>query len=236
MLKSIAHPLRLTLLAFTLGGTLLVLAKAIATPKSDTVTVDPGRTLAKTVPITGWQLIESTAIEDKNKLEPGESPANGQRYRYRQGNTSIDVDLRHIIGDGNVSRFLFVYSPIREGNAKLSDGIRNQANIGYYGVLTHQGRAYLTACINARGGSTVTDQQFRHNRLKYDVQISRIFPWLWGQEPLMDHRCLWTLMSTPVQSATTSEAVDSQEAYQELETAWASWYQWWQANYPPSSF
>lgn len=234
MLKSIGHPLRLTLLALTLGGTLLVLAKAIATPKNDVVTADPGRHLAKTVPMTGWQLVGSTAIEDKEALSTGESPANGRKYSYRRGNTELEVELRHIIGDGNVSRFLFVYSPVREGNAKLSSGIRNQPDIGYYGVLTHKGRAYLTACMNARGGSTVTDQQFRQNRLKYDVQISRIFPWLWGQEPLMDHRCLWTLMSMPISTATTAQTAGSPTAEQELEAAWASWYQWWQSNYPSS--
>ncbi|HEY9617005.1 MAG TPA: cyanoexosortase A system-associated protein [Microcoleaceae cyanobacterium] len=234
MLKSIGPSIRLALLVVTFGGTLLVLAKAIATPKLTVAPTDAGRNLAKTVPINGWQLVNSTVIEDKSTLKPGESPAHGQHYQYRQGDRLLDVDLRHTIGDGNVSRFLFVYSPVREGNAKLSQGVRHQPDIGYYGVLTHKGRAYLTACINARGGSTVTDQQFRHDRLTYDVQITRIFPWLWGQEPLMDHRCLWTLMSLPVQPDAKSGSVDSQEAYKELETAWASWYQWWRSNYPPS--
>lgn len=233
MLKSIKQPLHLTLLAFTLGGTLLVLVKAIATPKPDAVASEAGRNLTKTVPITGWQFLESSPIEDKSTLEPGGSPAHGQRYQYRQADTLMDIELRHTIGDGNVSRFLFVYSSVREGNSKLSSGIRNRTDIGYYGVLTHKGRAYLTACINARGGSTVTDQQFRHDRFVHDVQISRILPWLWGKEPLMDHRCLWTLMSIPVKPDANSTSVDSQEAYKKLEAAWASWYQWWRSNYPP---
>lgn len=234
MLKSIKQPLRLTLLALTLGGTLLVLLKAIATPQPNAVASDAGRHLSPTVPIDGWQFLDSTAIEDKVTLGAGESPAHGQRYHYRRGDVRMDVELRHTMGDGNVSRFLFVYSPVREGNSKLVSGIRHRSDIGYYGVLTHKGRAYLTACINARGSSTVTDQQFRHDRFTYDVQLSRILPWLWGREPLLDHRCLWTLMSIPVKPDAMAESMDSQEAYRKLEAAWVSWYQWWRSNYPPA--
>jgi cyanosortase A-associated protein len=40
-------------------------------------------------------------------------------------------------------------------------------------------------------------------------------------------------MSTPLKTASNSGTTASEEAaYKDLESAWFSWYQWWQANYP----
>jgi cyanosortase A-associated protein len=131
-----------------------------------------------------------------------------------------------------------VYTPIRTANADLQ--IKYQPGIGHYGVLTHKdaktqtSRAYLSACINPQGESTATEQQFTHN-LSKGWQPSQVGSWILGQKSLIDRRCLWTLMSVPVQTdskAAPATARSTEQAYKTLETAWVSWYQWWRENYP----
>jgi cyanosortase A-associated protein len=79
-------------------------------------------------------------------------------------------------------------------------------------------RAYLDACINSRGGSTFTEEQFRANRIQYDVQFNRLLPWLLGQQELRDQRCLWTHLSIPLNQSSP------ESSYHILENAWFSWY------------
>jgi len=125
-----------------------------------------------------------------------------------------------------------VYSPVSTANVKLQ--IKFQPEVGHYGLVTHNGNAYLSACIHARGDSTVTEAQFTQNHYASDLKVSRILPWLLGQESLIDTRCLWTLMSIPLKPGSGSETTISEEtAYKTLETAWVPWHQWWQANFPP---
>lgn len=214
---------RLATLAVTLGGALLVLGKAIATPKSDPNAAQV-QTLTQSVPLANWQLSESTA------LKPSKEIPTGQRYQYRQGSTVMEVEMRPMSGDGNISRLLFVHTPIRQGNANLQ--IRRLPNVGSHGVLSHEGRAYLSACVNPRGESTATEQDFTQNHYRHDLQVSRIVPWLLGQQPLLDHRCFWTVMSVPLPAGTNAEA--SEAAYKTLESAWSDWNRWWQDNFPPA--
>jgi cyanosortase A-associated protein len=58
------------------------------------------------------------------------------------------------------------------------------------------------------------------------VNLTRIVPWLLGQIKLQDRRCLWAQMSIPLDQKTPTDANKI------LETAWISWHQWWQKNFP----
>jgi cyanosortase A-associated protein len=49
-----------------------------------------------------------------------------------------------------------------------------------------------------------------------------------GQEGLKDRRCLWAHLSVPLKNSSP------EAAYQVLEKAWFSWYQWWQPRFPKS--
>lgn len=216
--------IRVTILGTTLIGGLLVLGKTIATPKA---TKAPSQTsaLPATVPLAGWQTIAAAPIRSS-------STTVGQQYQYRQGRTLLTVELRQEVGDGNVSRFLFVHTPIRGANANLQ--IKYQAGTGFYGVLVHDGMAYLSACMNARGESTVTEYQFTQNLYRHSLKPVRILPWLLGGEPLLDRRCLWTLMSVPTNpKLLSSSSTSNGGTLRKLEGAWSTWYQWWQANFPP---
>jgi cyanosortase A-associated protein len=225
MLSLTWQPIRISLFAITLGGALLTLGKLLTLPKIDQNSVQVVNTLPPSVPLPGWQLLSNA------ELKANKDSRFGRSYRYQQGNNVLNADVHYMTSDGNVSRYLFVYSPVRTANANLK--VKYQPETGFYGVLSHQGKAYLTACVNPRGPSTVTEQQFTQNRYAHDLKVDRILPWAMGQESLIDRRCLWTLLSTPV--ATDVTAGNSEEAaYKNLETAWLAWHQWWQANYPPS--
>jgi cyanosortase A-associated protein len=225
---SLQKSLRIPVLAVLLSSAMLVLGRAIVTPKSfSSVSVTA---LSQSVPLEGWQLTATTPLKSI-----GEG-VKGQLYQYRSPDSStpvIQVELRQMLGEGNISRFLFDYSVIRQGNSKIQE---RQSETGVYGVLSHNGRAYLTACINPSGGSTVTEQQFAQNRSQDIWQVGRIVPWIMGQQgSLSDKRCLWTLMSLPIDRS-QPEVLATEAAYKTLETAWVPWYRWWQQNFPPTPY
>lgn len=225
MLNSTWQPVRLSLLAITAGAALLVLGKLLTLPKVDKGSAQAVNTLQPTVPLPEWQLLNNSELKANNDSRFGRS------YRYQQGDNTLNADVHYMTSDGNVSRYLFVYSLVRTANANLK--VKYKPETGFYGVLSDKGQAYLTACVNPRGQSTVTEQQFTQSRYTYDLKPNRIVPWILGKESLIDRRCLWTLLSTPMQPNITPEASE-EAAYKTLETAWLSWHQWWQANYPPS--
>lgn len=215
------QPIRLSLLVLTCGSALGLMGKAIVTPRAIT---QPSSSLPASIPLPHWQLSLSTPLQTIP-----ESVAS-REYPYRREGQSLNVSLRYMMGDGDVNRFLFVFTPIRQENTRLV--VKYQAGVGFYGVLSHQGRAYLSACMSPRGESTVTAQQFVQNHRTHDLTPDRILPWLVGEQPLLDRRCLWTLMSVPLTTNAGSAEVDT--AYKTLEDAWFSWYRWWQPNFPPT--
>jgi cyanosortase A-associated protein len=219
------QPVRLSLLVMVLGGVLGVLGRAIVVPKVEEKSIAKSYPLPPTVPLSGWQFSTSTPLRPDTSSN---LPA-GQRYQYRNGTTSLAVEARVMGGDDNISRFLNTYTPI--GGASVNLKLKTQPDGGFYGVLAHGGQAYLSACINRHGNSTVTEQQFRQNRHIYDLEVGRVLPWLLGQETLIDRRCLWTLMVTPLSTEAKPDPITSEKAFKTLETAWFSWYQWWQPNF-----
>lgn len=227
MLKSSWQPIRVSILALTFAGTVLVWTKLVNAPKADSSAQQEKNSLQASVSLPGWQLISSEPLTNNTEAKAG------RRYRFQQGATTLNAEQYYMVSDGNVSRYLFVHSPVRTANASMK--VKFKPEVGHYGLVSHNGNAYLSACINPRGGSTVTESQFTQNRYANDLQIARIAPWLLGQESLIDYRCLWTLMSIPLKNGSKSDAIAAESgAYQRLEDAWFSWHQWWQANFPPS--
>ncbi|NJP09053.1 MAG: hypothetical protein HC866_05825 [Leptolyngbyaceae cyanobacterium RU_5_1] len=71
------QPIRISLLAATLGCVLLVLSKVATAPKSDT-SAKPSNALPPTVSLADWQFLDSTSIQ------PNPDSKFGQHYRYRR--------------------------------------------------------------------------------------------------------------------------------------------------------
>ncbi len=223
---------RLPILVVLFLASATILVKAIATPKlpKDRL-ASPflAATLNQSASLPGWQLTQTTPLKN---LEPDKADqVVGRSYEYRQGAQTLRVDLRPQYGDGGVARFLRIASEVKESSANLKPIYK--PGVGHYGVLATTERLYLTACINSRGESTLTSQQFQKNRYSQDLQPGRILPWVLGQKSsFFDERCLWALMSVPLPSNSERNPEQVQAAYATLESAWVPLQQWWQANFP----
>ena len=209
--------LRVAVIAVTLSSALLVLTKVILDPAKNSYQVS-SYTFPLAVPLPGWQTLPSTSLAMPKTLP---EYLSGRSYQYKQGDTRLTIEMRYLNDtSGEVKNLLENYTSISS-----SPKLRHRAGIGFYGIFIYQQKAYLSSCINPRGVSTVTQRQFTQNHRTYDIQINRLLLWLLGQKKLEDKRCLWTHLSTPLKSS-------SSEAYQLLENAWFTWYQWWYPRFP----
>ncbi|OCR02358.1 cyanoexosortase A system-associated protein [Oscillatoriales cyanobacterium USR001] len=212
--------LRISLLAITFAGVALFTGKFILYPPADKHTVTKFQ-FPESVPLPEWQQVKSKPIDISNN-----SGVNAARqYSYQKNSIFLEIEMRYLVDTiAEVQGMVKAHNVLKSYPGKLT--IANAQGVGFYGVLQHQNRAYLTACINPRGGSTVTSEQFRYNRNTYDVNFTRIVPWLLGQIKLQDRRCLWAQMSISLDRTTPTDANKI------LEKTWISWHQWWQQNFP----
>lgn len=216
--------LRISLLATIFGAVLFVLGKSILYPTSSDRTVSPF-IFPAAVSLPQWQPLASHPLDNPTAERP--QYISEKHYRYIQNSLSLDIEMRYLVNtNGDVKDFIKNYTAIRSSAGQLLPVLRQQKGVGFYNLFVHQGRAYVSACINSRGHSTVTDNQFRRNRNIYDVPSSRIVLWLLGQAELRDERCLWAHLSVPLKNSSP------EDAYQTLEKAWFSWYQWWSQRFP----
>lgn len=214
---------RISLLAVIFGSALFVLGKTTLAPVAGNSIVT-SFVFPTGVPLSQWQLSLSRPLADPITKGP-KSP--GRHYRYIQKNISLDIDMRYIVDThGNVKSFIEKYYSLPLSSGQLALVLRHQEGIGFHNLFADQQRAYLSTCINASGGSTVSASQFRRNRFIYDIRLSRLFPWLLGQGTIRDRRCLWAHLSVPLKNSAP------EDAYRILETAWFSWYQWWSPRFP----
>lgn len=206
---------RISLLVVTSVGALWVLGESILglDPKSQTFRpfVFPFN-----MPLPHWNFVDSQPLVDPT----------GRIYSYRQNNFNLQIEARYVDHPHLNEKMFRLHDPNRFSETKLVHPPYQKENTGFYSLLVKNERAYLESCINPRGISVITYDQFIHNRYTSDLQFNRFLPWLLGQEPLRDHRCLWTHMSIPL------NGVASEQLFPILETAWVFWYQRWKENFP----
>jgi cyanosortase A-associated protein len=213
---------RISFLVVIFGSVLFVLGKSILTPSVTKYSTAASFVFPEKVPLDGWQPLASRPLLESNAEL---LPAAQKHYQYARNGQILDIEMRYFTGtDGDVSSFIRNYTSLVPSLI-----LREQASLGYYGLFVNRQRAYLSACINPRGGSTVTDEQFEQNRYFYDVRLNRLLPWLLGQESLIDNRCLWAHLSVPLKNSSP------ETAYQVLENVWFSWYEWWHPRFPKLS-
>ncbi|OKH22812.1 hypothetical protein NIES593_11875 [Hydrococcus rivularis NIES-593] len=222
MIASRWQPIRIVAIALTLGGVVGVLAKAILFPHAENERQLGTFDFPATVPIPQWQLVSAKLL---TATKPSQSDF-GKRYQYSQNQKRVEIEARYEhYTDGNIGRLLVVYTPIEP--ATVVPTVKYREDIGYYSLFEYKEKAYLSACLNPVGQSTVTEQQFVQNKYSYGWSPQRTIGWILGRDDLLDGRCLWTLLSTPVASDSGST---SQQAYQNLETVWFSWHRWWKSK------
>lgn len=209
---------RIALMAVAISGVGVVLAQELLSKPEEKAAVNV--TFPQTVPITNWQPLSSSALPAKS--EDQSDP--GQLYYYQNGNEKLKIETRYqLYTDSNASRLLMVYEGIPP--ATILPKTKYKKDIGHYYLFDYQDQAYLSACLPPKGESSVTQQQYVNNRYRYGWSISRSFLWLIGQKDLFEGRCLWTVVSMPVDLYKSADAAD--QAYEKLETAWFDWFRWW---------
>ena len=220
---------RVSLLAVIFGSVFFFLVRAILMPVAGKSAVVPF-VFPAAVPLPEWQLKNSRPLVVPITEAP--SYLSGRQYQYVKNDLTLDIEMRYIVNTkGDVKSFLQNYS-FTPPSFNKSLFLRHQEKVGFYSLFAYQQRAYLSACINSRGGSTVTDVQFRQNRDIYDSIYNlrfkdRLIPWLQGRGSIRDMRCLWAHLSMPIKNSSPKDA------YQTLEKAWLDWYQSWHPRFPP---
>jgi cyanosortase A-associated protein len=184
----------------------------------------------ETIEIEGWNFTDSESIKPVEKPEyEGSSYRAGRHYRYRQGRTPLDVEIRYVTETlGGVDLFTREHERF-QGKAdgeEIVALIRQSPETGAFAQLIYDDYAYISTCINPRGLSTVSPDQFQRNQELYDTVMGRVIPWLLGRDRWRDDRCLWTLMYIPLGD-------DPDQTQDQLEAAWRDWFDTWEGQFPP---
>ncbi len=207
---------RIPFLIVAFSSLMLALGKSIVNPPAS---APPAFTFPSVIPLPGWQPLPSSPLPTNPQSQ--QQPVEGRHYRYIQNSSSLEIEMRYLVNtDGDVKTLIQNYTSIPLTSLNLSSELRQQQGVGSYLLLTDQQRAYLSACINPHGESTVTREQFVQNRNTNDLQPTRLLSWLLGRADLRDWRCLWAHLSIPLSKALP-------ESYRALEAAWVSWDQKW---------
>ncbi len=182
--------------------------------------------------LTDLQQIESKSLPDHQF--PNKTVAIGRQYRYRyqQQSQPIDIQVRYIAdGVANppaMERLLPAFTDVPD-TVLLSTTTKQQPNVGDYNLFVHKERAYFSTCINPQGITTVAADRFHTNSNPNplsSLSVKRLLPWLLGQQTLRDSRCVWTVLSTPIDRATPDVTMKT------LETIGVTWIHWWQVHFP----
>lgn len=213
---------RTPLLAITFVGVVSLIGKVILTPTETSRRSTPA-TFPRVVPLPGWQFVQRKPLARQTEAGPDRrANAKGEGYEYKQSNRSLDVEIRYVdalIGD--IPTLTRHYTSIELTKTLLQ---QRQTRVGFHGLFVYQGRAYLSACINQQGGSTVTRRQFVQNQISYSTRPERLLPALLGPGSLYDKQCLLTQLSVPLKQTSP------ESSYRTLEKSWVSWYEWWKLN------
>lgn len=183
------------------------------------------------VPLSSWKITRHTLTKEFLNAkaiakEATEVVRAANSYTYSKDDVLLTVEARYLVGTGgSVDKAIANYTDI-DVKMLTNQSQRQLEGIGFYSLFTYQDRAYLSSCINSRGGSSVTSLQFSQNRYTRDLKFNLLFDWLLGKESIRDRRCLWSHLSIPINSS------NPKQAYQILEEAWQDWYWWWQPRFP----
>jgi cyanosortase A-associated protein len=208
---------------------MLSLAIAIGVPTAGQLQVEPLKFPASGVPLPDWEVVSTERlVSPTQKLSKGiEVVQAGQRYRYRSSDgQQLQVDIRYQLGEKSGSGNVGVRQADINPKAPPAQTIVGQTETGFYRLTTNERAIGLDACINPRGGSTVTAVQFVANRYQYDFKPHRLWNWFLGRDILKDDRCLWTSMSVPI------DGIAPEAAKKDLVAAWLAWADWWQPRFP----
>jgi len=182
--------------------------------------------LPEEIPVSNWQQMTTKTLpvyKSDNTQHPVIAvQISGKQYSYGKNGQKVEVEMRYEVNSrGDLNPFLEKLSPSLQRDWEKN--MQQVKGIGYYTTYNDGKNAYLTACINPQGMSTVNSVQFMRNRYSYDLTWSRLFPWILGKTVLRDDRCIWTQLSAPLNGGVATSV------YTMLESIWADNYNTWQS-------
>lgn len=207
------------------GITVLVLGVVIASFQPQIPQVAPYK-FPQVIPLTDWTFADSQPLTPDQTPDSQDIPGeilSGQRYHYRQDNADLQIEMRYLAQTNGDLKAL-----IKHQTGSLGTVLQSVEGGGEFSLFTQGAESQLDTCINPRGTSTVTSDQFKRNRTLYDWRSGRFLGWMLGQAPLHDNRCLWTRMT--LSTSVDAPSVDPSKA---LTNPWEDWHQWWQPRFPP---
>lgn len=214
--------IRLPLLVAVFGGTIAawsIGSKMPLLPRPQVASYQ----LPESIPLAGWEPVNYAPLAI-TKDQPLTSIAAGV-YRYRQNGSELAIEARYLTATrGDVTQFARWYNSLPEN---LRGEISRTENIGSQKIFSHGNRLYLSACIHPAGETTVTGNEYLQNKLRFGIGIDRLAGWLIGTKTIYDQRCLWSLLSLPIDNPSSLETTR-----QQLQGAWELWYKWWRVHYP----
>jgi cyanosortase A-associated protein len=223
---------RQSLLSILCVGAIGVLGNAlINNPTKSSLREPAAFDFPPNVPLPNTPMLASkplAAYTFRNKMV-----ASGRNYRYQHSPKPIEIEIRYIT-DGVANRptmdqMLPAFTEVPT-TAIGPSTMKQQPGLGFYSLFVDKKTAYFGTCINPQGITTVTGDQFHNNSnpnpLASGIPFHRLLPWLLGQQTFRDSRCLWTILSTPIDEAAPDATMKT------LETVGVNWIRWWQLNFP----
>ncbi|WP_299487915.1 cyanoexosortase A [Acaryochloris sp. IP29b_bin.137] len=169
------------------------------------------------VPLPSAQLVQSTSLPGQRRNAYSEILTQHQ-YQYQARGHRVQIQMSYVTGTmGDLGIFLANY-PLNGQRLKTQPNLQiRQQGANFYALYTHRNQAYLSACFDPGGLSTVEEGQFIQNWNSHLYLLGRDY---------IDDRCLWTHMSIPLNQQS------SQQAFSILEENWVSWQKWWHNRVP----
>jgi cyanosortase A-associated protein len=187
--------LRLSLLVLLCGATVLTLFKIWTSDRNSPPPLNASL-LPEQINLQGWRFMDSRQLplptnEGVQRLTS--HLRAGRLYQYRQGKLPLTVELWVIENtNGDVPAFIDSYAQQVIASGRQQVDVRYRKGVGFYGVLKTTNRLYLSSCINATGETTFNVTQFSQARFQRDLGLLRIVKWIFGQETLLQRKCLWS--------------------------------------------
>ncbi len=195
-------------LGMACAATAFTFVKTLTTP---VVSVKPSPlVLPEQLPLSDWQWFNHEQVDRSNT------------YYYRDQETTLKIHTTLQQGGNLPSK---IRNQWRVPETEIM--IRKVEKLGSYGLFVTEEAAFLTACINPNGTTTVTAQQFSRNQLWQAVQPQRVMALALDQTAVFrDPRCLRLTLSTPLESQRAETVLPL------LETAWRDLNARWQPEFP----
>lgn len=143
-----------------------------------------------------WQSINTENIKSNNQH------IEGRKYQ-QENNHNLNIEVYYIPSStGSNPGLIQKYFKLDSNPQNLT--VKENNNIGSYGLFAEGKKAYLTTCIHTQGKTAFTSQQFAE-LANHNIR-SRLLPWILGFADLRDWNCLWVNMSVSLDNITEEKA------------------------------